>query len=232
MTAGWAERPLLAVDTETTGIDPATDRIVEIAAVTLNPDGTIIHAWSNIVDPGIPIPDGAANVHGITTDRAKTEGCDPVVALRAIGEAIAGFDGPVVIYNARFDWPLLITEADRHDLIWPTAPLLDPLVLDKHLDPYRKGSRKLVDVAAHYGVILADEDAHGAHADATAAGRVMQAMLRREPAIGETPLDALQLWQERWHDEQRASFAGYMRRTRDPQFTDILGWPTPTGIAA
>lgn len=228
----WADGPLLAVDTETTGVDPATDRIVEAAAVTIGPGGEVLHAWSNVVDPGVDIPEGAANVHGITTERARAEGCSPVVALRALGELIAGFSGPVVIYNARFDWPLLITEADRHDLIWPDAPLLDPLVLDKHLDRYRRGGRKLVDVARHYGVTLADDDAHGARADATAAGQIMRRMLDLNPAIGATRLDDLQVWQQRWSDDQRASFADYRRRTSDPNFTETLGWPIPTGEAA
>lgn len=232
MAESWADGPLLAVDTETTGVDPATDRIVEAAAVTIGPAGDVLHAWSNIIDPGIDIPDGAAAVHGITTERARAEGCAPQVALRAIGELIAGFDGPVVIYNARFDWPLLITEAERHDLMWPDAPILDPLVLDKHLDRFRRGSRKLIDVAALYGVKLTADDAHGARSDATAAGLVMRRMLDRNPAIGATSLADLQVWQERWSDEQKASFADYMRRSKDPRFTESLGWPIPNGVAA
>lgn len=229
---GWADGPLLSVDTETTGVDPSTDRIVEIAAVTINRHGEIVHAWSNIVDPGIPIPDEAANVHGITTGQAIMEGCAPTVALRAVGELIAAHPGPVVIYNARFDWPLLITEAERHDLIWPDAPLLDPLVLDKHVDRFRKGSRKLIDTAAHYGVTLTADEAHGARSDATAAGLIMRRLIDKTPAIAATSLEDLQVWQQRWADEQRASFADYMRRQRDPQFTDELGWPIPNGQAA
>lgn len=227
----WAHDPLLAVDTETTGVDPAEDRIVEVAAVRLD-HGEVTLTWSTIVDPGIAIPDGAANVHGITTQRAQTEGAAPAEALRRLGELIAAHPGPVVIYNARFDWPLLITEADRHGLIWPDAPLLDPLVLDKHLDPYRRGSRKLIDTARHYGVTLTDDEAHGAAADALAAARITEAMVAATPAIGQTPLDDLQVWQQRWHDDQAESFADYMRRTRDPQFTKQLGWPLPSGVAA
>lgn len=227
----WAHLPLLAVDTETTGVDPTEDRIVEAAAVRLH-RGAVDFTWSTVVDPGVDIPDGAANVHGITTARARAEGVPPVEALRRLGELIAGHEGPVVIYNARFDWPLLITEADRHDLIWPDAQLLDPLVLDKHLDPYRKGSRKLIDTAAHYGVDLTVDEAHGAAADALAAARIMAAMVAGHPVIGETDLDALQVWQQRWHDDQAASFADYMRRSKDPQFTKTLGWPTPNGVAA
>ncbi len=227
----WVHDPILAVDTETTGVDPAEDRIVEMAAVRLD-HGEITLSWSTIVDPGVEIPDQAANIHGITTQRAQTEGVLPVDALRHLGELIAGHDGPVVIYNARFDWPLLITEADRHGLIWPDALLLDPLVLDKHLDPYRRGSRKLIDTAGHYGVTLTVDDAHGAAADALAAARITEAMVRNTPAMAATTLEALQVWQQRWHDDQAASFADYMRRARDPQFTKQLGWPVPSGVAA
>lgn len=227
----WAHDPLLAIDTETTGVDPAEDRIVEMAAVRLD-NGEVTLAWSTIVDPGVDVPDGAANVHGITTERAQAEGVAPADALRHLGELIAGHIGPVVIYNARFDWPLLITEADRHGLIWPDAPLLDPLVLDKHLDPYRRGSRKLIDTARHYGVVLTDDEAHGAAADALAAARITEAMVRATPAMAATTLEALQVWQQRWHDDQAESFADYMRRNRDPQFTKQLGWPLPSGVAA
>jgi DNA polymerase-3 subunit epsilon len=228
----WASGPFLAVDTETTGVDPASDRIVEAAAVEILPDCTIGATWSAIIDPGVDIPTEAAQVHGITTARARAEGIAPVDALRQLGERIAAHPGPVVIYNARFDWPLLVTEADRHGLVWPDAPLLDPLVLDKHLDRYRKGSRRLTVVAAWYGVVLTEDDAHGALADAIAAGRTMRAMVDRSPEMAATPIDAMQLWQERWFDDQQASFADYMRRTKDPLFTAHLGWPCPTGIAA
>lgn len=227
----WAHLPLLSVDTETTGVDPAEDRVVEVAAVRLD-HGEVTLSWSTVVDPGVDIPDGAANIHGITTQRAQAEGVPPVDALRHLGELIAGHQGPVVIYNARFDWPLLITEADRHGLIWPDAPLLDPLVLDKHLDPYRRGSRKLIDTARHYGVDLTADEAHGAAADALAAARIMAAMVAGHPVIGDTDLGALQVWQQRWHDDQAASFADYMRRSKDPQFTKQLGWPLPSGVAA
>lgn len=229
---GWADGPLLALDTETTGVDPATDRIVEIAAVVIAADSTVLSAWSTIVDPGVEIPEGASNVHGISTERARAEGIAPADALRRCGEIVAAHDGPIVIYNARFDWPLLITEADRHGLVWSDAPILDPLVLDKHLDQYRRGSRKLIDTAAHYGVALSDHDAHGAAADATAAGLIMRAMIDRTPAIADTSLADLQVWQERWHDQQTASFVDYMRRSKDPGFVKELGWPCPSGIAA
>ena len=227
----WAHLPLLAVDTETTGVDPTEDRIVEVAAVRLH-HGEVTLSWSVVVDPGVEIPDGAANVHGITTERAQAEGVAPVDALRHLGDLIDDHDGPLVIYNARFDWPLLNVEASRHGLDWPDALILDPLVLDKHLDPYRKGSRKPIDTAHHYGVTLTEDEAHGAASDALAAARIVEAMAAATPAMTGTSLAGLQVWQERWHDDQAASFADYMRRTKDPQFTKALGWPLPTGAAA
>lgn len=228
----WAQLDFLAVDTETTGVDTAADRIVEVAAVTVHPDGTVGDTWSTIVDPGIPIPAAASAVHGITNGRAAIEGTTPHDALAHLADLIAGHDGPVVIYNARFDWPLLLAEADRHGLPWPDAYLVDPFVLDKHIDPYRRGSRRLPDVAAHHGVHMAPGTAHGALADATAAGQLAAALCAAEPRITACPLPDLQTWQQRWHDDQTESFADYVRRNRDPQFTATLGWPLPDGRAA
>ena len=62
----------------------------------------------------------------------------------------------------------------------PRAPVIDPLVIDKAVDRYRKGKRTLEAAAAFYGVPL--DDAHDAGADAIAAGRVAQAIAREHGA--------------------------------------------------
>ena len=233
----WFERPFLAVDTETTGVNPFEDRVVEVAAVIVRPDGTQDFAWSTIVNPGVDIPDGAAQVHGITTDRAQAEGIDPATAITTVANTVFDFavgkdPMPVVMYNAKFDWPLLIAEASRHDLEFPAfAPILDPLLIDKAYDRYRKGSRKLVDVAAHYGVPLGD-DAHGALADAVASARVMRALVDAFPEMREFSLAEMYVRQVRAAEKQRESFVDYMRRSKDPGFDTPAGWPIPAGVAS
>ena len=234
MTAHWTSLPLLSVDTETSGVDPATDRIVEAAAVTVAADGTVTDTWCRIIDPGIDIPEDAANIHGITTDRARAEGTRPVIALRELASRLKSHPGAVVLYNALFDWPLLRAEAARHGIHdFPGALILDPLVLDRHLDKYRKGQgmRRLTAVCELYGVQLSSDDAHGAVADATAAGQLMWAMVAREPRIASIGLPDLQAWQARWSDEQRLDFAAWKRRS-EPDFDEPLGWPLPEASAA
>jgi DNA polymerase-3 subunit epsilon len=62
------DQPLYGVDLETTGIRSAVDRIVQIAIVRINPDGTEVE-WESLIDPGVPIPAAAAEVHKITDER-------------------------------------------------------------------------------------------------------------------------------------------------------------------
>lgn len=62
------DQPLYGIDLETTGIKSAVDRVVQIAIVRINPDGTEV-SWESLIDPGIPIPLQAAEVHKITDER-------------------------------------------------------------------------------------------------------------------------------------------------------------------
>lgn len=227
----WTERSWLAVDTETTGVDCFNDRVVEVAVVEIDVDGTALNPWSTVVDPGIEIPEGAAAIHGITTERARAEGTEPATAIEIVADRIfeAGPMTPVVMFNARFDWPLLLTEADRHSIEFPVfAPILDPYLVDRMMDRYRKGKRQLTLVADHYGVELGDA-AHGALADAIAAGRVMRKLVERYPAIGEHPLAGVWLRQVRGHEVDRQRFIDYMRTQVDPAFDSPPGWPIPAG---
>jgi DNA polymerase-3 subunit epsilon len=233
MAAPWTFLPLLSIDTETTSTDPFDARIVEVAAVEVAPDGTATDEWSTIVNPGIEVPDEAAAIHGITTERACNEGIEPLAALGGLAgrvwEHIERHNGQagLVMFNARFDWPLILTEAERHGVDMPCfASILDPYLIDRMADRYRKGKRQLTLVADHYGVDLGDQ-AHGALADATAAGRVMWQILDRYPAIGDHTLASLWLRQVKGHETDRERFEDYMRRNVDPSTEIVAGWPIP-----
>lgn len=231
MSADWTARPMLALDTETTGVDCWNDRIVQVAAVEIDLDGNATDPWSTIVNPGIDIPDEAAQVHGIPTSRAVAEGVDPAEALSVVADRIFahGWRCPVVMFNARFDWPLLIAEAERHGVEFPAfAPILDPYLIDRMVDKYRKGKRQLTLVADHYGVELGD-DAHDATADAIAAGRVMRQLLARYPQIGDHSLADLFVRQIKGHEQWREGFVDFKRRSSDPSFDMAPGWPIPAG---
>lgn len=224
----WA-RALGVFDLETTGVDTATARIVTAHVGLIDETGAVVERKDWIVNPGVPIPEGAAAVHGITDDRAKRFGRPPgeVIAeiLAAIRSVFArGF--PLVVYNAPYDLTLLAAEADRHRLwqLEATAPIVDPFVLDKQIDRYRKGKRTLSAASEVYGVSLTD--AHDAGADAIAAGRLAQAMARRFPE--ELALTAQELHdaQVGWCADQAERFQAYMREKRDPSFTTSGAWPS------
>lgn len=227
--ASWVDEPFLSLDTETTGIDCWSDRIVEIAAVVVHPDGTTGETYTTIVNPGVEIPEGAAAIHGITTARAVAEGVTPAEALAEVARRI--FDHghrPVVGFNMRFDWPILVAEAERHGVEFPfLAPVLDPFLVDKMVDRFRRGTRKLVAVAQHYAVELDEAEAHGALADAVAAARVMRALIDRYPQIGRHSLASVFLRQVRGYEQWRTGFVEFKRRT-DSAFDIAPGWPLPS----
>ncbi|WP_375389467.1 exonuclease domain-containing protein [uncultured Amnibacterium sp.] len=223
----WASA-LGVFDLETTGVDTATARIVTAHVGLIDETGAVVERKDWIVNPGVPIPEGAAAVHGITDARAQRFGRPPGEVVAEILAAIRslflrGF--PLVVYNAPYDLTLLAAEAVRHRL-WPlevTAPVVDPFVLDKRIDRYRRGKRTLSAASAVYGVPLTD--AHDAGADAIAAGRLAQAMARRHPDELTLTAAALHEAQVGWCSEQAERFQAYMREQRDPAFTTSGSWP-------
>lgn len=223
----WAER-IAVFDTETTGIDPHEARIVTAAIALLNRDGEIAERYDWLVDPGVEIPFAAAQVHGISTEVARNGGIHAEVGVAQIVEQVAemldrGF--PLVAYNAPFDLSLLRAEAARHGVAWPenVSPVIDPLILDKQFDRYRRGKRTLVAVAAHYGVDIGQ--AHDAGDDAIAAGRVLHRLVEKFADVVPADLDELHASQVRWAREQAESFQEYMRRTKNPSFIADGRWP-------
>lgn len=222
----WYET-LAAFDLETTGVDVRTSRIVSASVVELDADGEITARQDWLVDPGVPIPEGAARVHGITTERARAEGIPAVDAVSSILGAVRRVldrGVPLVIYNAPYDLTLLAFEAHRYGFAeLSPLPIVDPIILDKQVDRFRKGKRTLDLTAAHYRVPLVD--AHDAGADAIAAARVARAIGVGYPELPETPME-LHRAQIGWAAEQQASFARYMREKVDPSWTsDRSAWP-------
>jgi DNA polymerase-3 subunit epsilon len=215
-------------DLETTGIDVSTSRIVSAHVGVLDSEGVLVEDWNWLADPGIDIPTGASDVHGITTERARAEGRP---AREVVGEIIDVLSAlfsrglAVTIYNAPYDLSLLHAEALRYGLapLVTPAPVIDPLVLDKAVDRYRKGKRTLEAAAVAYGVSLVD--AHDASADAIAAGRVAQAMARKYPEVLAIEAPVLHAQQVEWCAQQSADFQDYMRRTHNPSFTTSGLWP-------
>ncbi len=222
------QRELAVFDLETTGVDVRTARIVTACLARLDSEGALLERRDWLADPGIEIPAGAAAVHGISTERARAEGRPAAEVVAEVLEAVraelaAGI--PVVVYNAPYDLSLLAAEALRYGLVPLNnpRPIIDPLVIDKAVDRYRKGKRTLEAACAHYGVAL--DGAHDAGVDAIAAGHVARAIAVAHAAALPATLDELQSAQAAWHEQQASSFEDYMRTQRDHTFTADRGWP-------
>jgi DNA polymerase-3 subunit epsilon len=225
-------------DLETTGVDVETARIVTACVGLATKQGWSARNW--LLRQDEPIPAEATEIHGITTEYANQCGTDPASSLPEIRDDLYKawqLGMPVVAYNAVFDLTILDRELRRHNLggLDIRGPVLDPLVIDKALDRYRKGSRKLIDTCTYYGVALSADDAHGAEADARAAARLAWRLAGKPwrgttgrgqfMAMCGTPLRELHAWQAEQYRQQRESFAAYLA-SRDEQLDDpSTDWP-------
>ena len=139
-------------DLETTGIDVNTARIVT-AYVGILEDGAMLQhdgedvAASWLVDPGVPIPDEAAKVHGITTDHARAHGMNAGIAVDEIASALdptriedgsADHFDALVAFNAAYDFTVLDRECERYG-ITPIVPR--PVIDPAEREPHRQGHR-------------------------------------------------------------------------------------------
>ncbi|RSO40148.1 DNA polymerase III subunit epsilon [Streptomyces sp. WAC 06725] len=226
----WHLCRMCGFDLETTGPDPETARIVTACVVQCGAGlPTQSATWLTDVD-GHEIPDEAAAIHGVTTEKARAEGVD----LREAVEQILGalrqvvLSGvPIVAMNARYDLTLLDREARRYGMTPLVDGLgglrvIDPFVIDKQVDRYRRGSRKLTALCEHYAVPL--DGAHSADADAIAACRVAWRQATRYAQLTAMSLDELHTAQIAWAAEQAASLQEYFRR-KDPAALVEGAWP-------
>lgn len=238
--AYWYEGPLAAFDTETTGVDVETDRIVSAAVVVQDAPGARPRVTRWLVNPGVPVPAAATAVHGLTEDHVQRNGRWPSPVMEEIAKELAeqAVRGrPLVVMNAPFDLTLLDRELRRHRASclaqwFESSPLrvMDPRVLDKHLDRYRKGRRTLTDLCGHYGVSL--EGAHDAAADALAAMDVVRAIGRRFAARLERLSPAeLHTLQAVWHAAQARGLQAWFARSGTEEEVDPA-WPLRPDLPA
>ncbi|MFJ8693681.1 3'-5' exonuclease [Streptomyces roseolilacinus] len=231
--ARWFEGPLAAFDTETTGVDVERDRIVSAALVVQDAEGGRPRTTRWLVNPGVPVPPGATEVHGLTDGHLQRYGRWPAPVMDEIARLLAeqcAEGRPLVVMNAPFDLTLLDRELRRHRasslaLYLRDAPLrvLDPRVLDKHLDRYRKGRRTLTDLCAHYEVAL--DGAHDAAADAAAALEVVRAVGRRyAERLEELSVAELHARQAVWHAAQARGLQAWFARNGSDEVVDPT-WP-------
>lgn len=222
----WHLGRMAGFDLETTGPDPLTARIVTACIVQVGGQHPTQTAnWLTDVD-GEEIPAGAEAVHGISTEKARAEGVDLRQAVEEISAALtqviaAGV--PVVAMNARYDLTLLDREIQRYGFDpLPAGPVIDPYVIDKHVDTYRSGKRTLTHLCQHYQVRL--DAAHAADADAVAACRIAWRQATQYSELAAMTLDELHTAQIDWAAEQAAGLQEHFRK-KDPEAVVEGAWP-------
>jgi DNA polymerase-3 subunit epsilon len=169
---------LIGFDTETTGIDPKTDKILSIAYTRGSDSEDIAIRYLNW---DVDVPEEASAVNGLTREKLAEIGEEPAVVLREVAEYLTSSPANLMAYNVAFDikmlyWDLLeVGESDlARALVQKTV--VDPLVIDRALDQYRKGGRKLIDVAKAFGAKYDDIDLHEADSDVRLMMRVWRLM--------------------------------------------------------
>lgn len=186
-TPAWSRSPpgrFAVLDVETTGFNArGTDRIVEIAIVSMGPDGQVDDRFSSLVNPDRDI--GPTHIHGITAT-------DVVGAPRfgeIAGEVVRRLAGAVVVgHNVGFDERFVRAELARAGIELPAFPTLCTLRLASRLD-LPSCTRSLEDCCSAVGVEL--RDAHSALEDAAAAGQLLLACLRLAQELGGASLAEL-----------------------------------------
>lgn len=225
ITTSWHELPRAAFDLETTGRDPLDARIVTASIILVNGRGDMLqhHEW--LANPGIPIPDEAASIHGVDTATAAASGAPAEEVIGQICSVLAGmFESgiPVMAFNARYDFTVLSRECGRHGLApIMSAPVIDPYIIDKQVDRYRRGKRTLNAMSELYGV--SHHNAHTSAADVMATLGVAAVLAQRYPELHG---DAVELHHKQtgWASQQAASFQEYLRR-KNPEALVDGSWP-------
>lgn len=180
------KKPLAFIDLETTGVNLGTDRVVEIAVVKLLPDGSR-SVKRKLVNPGMPIPKTASDVHGITDEMVKDAPTFRQIA-QELRQMLDGCD--FAGYNSnRFDIPLLMEEFLRAevDFDMKNRKLLDVQNVFHKMEP-----RTLAAAYKFYCNKNLD-GAHSAEVDATATCEILEAQIEKYPELGNTVDSVLKL---------------------------------------
>ena len=181
-------RPLVFFDLETTGLDTANDRVVEIGLVKLMPDGERVKMVERM-DPGIDIPDGAAKIHGIRTEDVR--GLFGKPRLNKFAAAILEFlgDGDIGGFNTiGYDLPLWLAECERHAIPFSMEGRYSVdakvifNVMETGWDRFLMGPRNLTAAVRHYCGRQLD-GAHSAEHDAEGTLDVLLSQLERFPDL-------------------------------------------------
>lgn len=168
--------PLVFFDLETTGTDTAKDRIVEISILKIHPNGTE-ESKTKLINPGMPIPQGSTDVHGITDEDVKDAPAFKQIA-KSLAEFMEGCD--IAGFNSsRFDVPLLAEEFLRAgvDYDFSKRKMIDVQII------YHKKEQRTLEAALKFYCGKELTDAHSAEADTRATYEVLKGQLKMYPDL-------------------------------------------------
>lgn len=163
-------RPLVVFDLETTGVNVATDRIVELYAIKIQPDGQEEHVH-HVVNPTIPIPIQASQVHGIYDKDVADKPTFKELAA-GLNEFMKNCDFGGFNSN-RFDFPLMVEEFYRAGIDFEVE---SRMFIDAQRIFHRKEPRNLT-AAYKFYCDKNLEDAHSAKADTVATWEIIKSQV-------------------------------------------------------
>ena len=207
-------RALVVFDIESTGVTPRKDRIIELAAIKVFPDGTEeSKCW--LLNPGVHIPEETTQIHGISDEIVK----DCPTFKEKAGEIFEFFrDADLAGFNSdRFDIPCLEAEFERAGYAFAASSR-------KHVDVikiYHKMFPRDLSAAVREYLGREHEGAHGAEADTRATLDVLKAQLERHAGALPESVDAMDEFLNP-HDPLNADRNG-MLRWRDGELTINFG---------
>jgi DNA polymerase III epsilon subunit family exonuclease len=170
-------------DTETTGLSAGTNRVIELATVSVR-HGQIVDRFETFINPGVRVPARITEITGIR-DAMLAGAPGPEAAFRA-WRAYLGQGGHFVAHNARFDWDFLHAEFGRAAIEWPFEQSICTVRLARHCLP-RLPKHGLDALIAHYGIVVGDR--HRALADVEATADIFLRLLDRLRGAPEGPGD-------------------------------------------
>jgi hypothetical protein len=169
----WGAGPMAALDTEGTGLNPRTSRLIALALIEVDLDGSrlpedddALGGLDTIIRPemmgNLRVSQAGVEIHGITTQRIHELGFPQRWAMEILlrrGRELEQARVPIVCFNVPYHWTMLLAELRRCGFDWATATedhhpfFIDPLVIDRYLYPNQMaGARRLGAMAYRYGV--------------------------------------------------------------------------------
>lgn len=209
----WWRFPIVMFDFETTGVDTATCMPVSVAAVRFE-QGEEVEAYYSLLNPGIPIPEGASKIHGITDEQVA----DAPQLVDAIGEIeVVAADAVPGGYNGEtFDKPILhrFAVAQYCPLLDPAQRWIDPLIMIRKIDRFAagRGRHKLALACARWGVPFAEAEQHNALGDVRALGRLLYRLVDTGKVRPDVTLARLLEYTQQLREEQQREFEAYRAR--------------------